>query len=182
MNKQIINQILTLFNEKGDSMYGGEEVTQLEHALQAATLAKDAHATDELITAALLHDIGHLLHELPDDATDNGIDDVHENLGALFLEAYFTKAVIEPVKLHVDAKRYLCAVEPDYYNILSKPSKISLEVQGGIMTAFEVTVFEHHEFYKEAVALRKWDDIAKDPTIRTQGIEFFTESVERSLK
>ena len=89
-------------------MYGGEEVTQLEHALQCAHLARTHQATPELVTAALLHDIGHLLHDLPDDASDKGIDDMHELLGEQYLTQHFKLAAVEPVKLHVQAKRYLC--------------------------------------------------------------------------
>ena len=97
MKQTIVSEILTLFYTNGGSMYGGEDVTQLEHALQAATLARENNASDALVTAALLHDIGHLLHDLPDDASDNGIDDVHEALAAKYLETYFVPAVVEPV-------------------------------------------------------------------------------------
>ena len=182
MKHPIVTEILTLFNTNGGSMYGGEEVTQLEHALQAATFAKENNASDALITAALLHDIGHLLHDLPDDASDNGIDDVHEALAAKFLEAHFIPAVVEPVKLHVAAKRYLCAVDATYYDTLSAPSKTSLTFQGGIMNETEVANFEQNPFYQDAITLRKWDDIAKDPTMKTEAIEYFASTIENSLK
>ena len=182
MKHPIVTEILTLFNTNGGSMYGGEEVTQLEHALQAATFAKENNASDALITAALLHDIGHLLHDLPDDASDNGIDDVHEALAAQFLEAHFIPAVVEPVKLHVAAKRYLCAVDATYYDTLSAPSKTSLTFQGGIMNETEVANFEQYPFYQDAITLRKWDDIAKDPTMKTEAIEYFASTIENSLK
>lgn len=182
MTQAITNQIVELFNTKGGSMYGGEAVTQLEHALQAATLAKINGAKDELITAALLHDIGHLLHDLPDDSTDKGIDDVHEELAAIFLEKYFKVAVVEPVKLHVAAKRYLCAVDENYFNTLSQPSKVSLEVQGGVMTDIEVKNFEQNKFHQDAVILRKWDDLAKDPNFKTDPVESFVCIMENSLK
>src|SRR5687767_13949425 len=112
MNNGIVDTIQKLFEEHGDSLYGGEAVTQLEHALQASMLAENEDASPALITAALLHDIGHLLHNLPDDAPDSGIDDVHEELAYNRLRAHFGDDVTEPVRLHVDAKRYLCAVEP----------------------------------------------------------------------
>jgi len=182
MNHPIVAEILSLFKTNGGSMYGGEAVTQLEHALQAATFAKENHASDALITAALLHDIGHLLHDLPDDASDNGIDDVHEALAANYLEAHFKQEVVEPVKLHVAAKRYLCAVDPAYYDTLSAPSKTSLTFQGGIMNEAEVINFEHNPFYKDAVTLRQWDDIAKDPTMKTEAIDFFASAIQNSLK
>lgn len=182
MNQPIVTEILTLFNTNGDSMYGGEAVTQLEHALQAATLARENNASDALVTAALLHDIGHLLHDLPDDASDNGIDDVHEALAAKYLETYFVPAVVEPVKLHVAAKRYLCAVDQHYYDTLSAPSKTSLTFQGGVMNENEVAEFELNPFFKDAVTLRKWDDIAKDPEIKTESVEFFASMIQNSLK
>jgi len=182
MNQPIVTEILTLFNTNGGSMYGGEYVTQLEHALQAATLAKENNASDALVTAALLHDIGHLLHDLPDDASDNGLDDVHEALAAKYLETYFVPAVVEPVKLHVAAKRYLCAVDTTYYDTLSAPSKTSLTLQGGVMSEIEVAEFELNPFFKDAVTLRKWDDIAKDPAIKTEAVEFFASMIQNSLK
>jgi hypothetical protein len=182
MHHLIVSEILTLFKTNGGSMYGGEAVTQLEHALQAATFAKENNASDALITAALLHDIGHLLHDLPDDASDNGIDDVHEALAAKYLESYFVPAVVEPVNLHVAAKRYLCAVDATYYDTLSAPSKTSLTFQGGIMNETEVANFEQNPFYQDAITLRKWDDIAKDPTMKTEDIEFFAPMIQNSLK
>ena len=96
----MVQKIVDLFNEKGHSLYGGEAVTQMEHALQAATFARKNNASDALITASLLHDIGHLLHALPDDAPDFGVDDLHEELAAIFLEKYFIKEVVEPAKCH----------------------------------------------------------------------------------
>lgn len=182
MPSPITQEILDLFNTNGGSMYGGEEVTQLEHALQAAILAKLSGATDNLIVAALLHDIGHLLHDLPDDASDKGIDDVHEALAAKYLDTYFKPSVVEPVKLHVAAKRYLCATEAGYYDTLSTPSKTSLAFQGGIMTVTEVAEFELNPFYKDAVALRRWDDLAKDPTMETPTVDYFTNAIENTLK
>jgi len=178
----ITQEIINLFEKNGSSMYGGEAVTQLEHALQAATLAKNNNATDELITASLLHDIGHLLHDLPDDASDKGIDDYHEELAARYLEKHFKKAVVEPVKLHVQAKRYLCAVEVGYLDALSEPSKISLAFQGGVMTENEVREFENNEFYKEAVELRRWDDLAKNPNLISPSIDHFIASINQSIK
>ena len=178
----MIQKIVDLFNEKGHSLYGGEAVTQMEHALQAATFAKKNNASDALITASLLHDIGHLLHALPDDAPDFGVDDLHEELAAIFLEKYFIKEVVEPAKLHVQAKRYLCFVDAGYYNTLSEPSRQSLALQGGIMNAEEAAEFEKYENYKEAVLLRTWDDLAKDPTMQTDPIEAFAPYIANTLK
>jgi [1-hydroxy-2-(trimethylamino)ethyl]phosphonate dioxygenase len=178
----VAQEILNLFEINGGSMYGGEAVTQLEHALQCAELARKHNASNELITASLLHDIGHLLHDLPDDASDNGIDDMHELLGERFMAKHFTLAAVEPVKLHVQAKRYLCATEPGYLEALSTPSKISLEFQGGVMNEEEVSLFQKNEFYKEAVNLRRWDDLAKDPNLVSPTIESFLKAIESSIK
>ena len=178
----MVQKIVDLFNEKGHSLYGGEAVTQMEHALQTATYARKNNASDALIAASLLHDIGHLLHALPDDAPDFGVDDLHEELAAIFLEKYFIKEVVEPAKLHVQAKRYLCFVDADYYNTLSEPSRQSLALQGGIMNAEEAAEFEKYENYKEAVLLRTWDDLAKDPTMQTDPIESFATYIANTLK
>lgn len=178
----ITEQIIDLFKKNGSSMYGGEAVTQLEHALQCAELAREHNATDELITACLLHDIGHLLHDLPDDASDLGIDDVHEGLAAKFLETNFKQSVVEPVKLHVAAKRYLCAVEPGYLATLSEPSIVSLKFQGGVMSEAEVETFKKNEFYQDAIILRKWDDLAKDADLVSPLLETFIPSIENVLK
>jgi len=182
MKHPITQEILNLFEANGSSMYGGEAVTQLEHALQCAELARKHNATNELITASLLHDIGHLLHDLPDDASDKGIDDMHELLGEKYLTRHFKPGAVEPVKLHVAAKRYLCATEPGYLEKLSTPSKISLEFQGGVMNEEEVLLFEKNEFYKEAVILRRWDDLAKDPNLVSPSIESFIDAIESSIK
>jgi phosphonate degradation associated HDIG domain protein len=178
----IIADILNLFNDKGHSEYGGEAVTQLEHALQTATLARENNASDQLITAALLHDIGHLLHELPNDAPLKGIDDVHENKAAIFLRKYFPEAVTEPVRLHVMAKRYLSSTEETYYSLLSEPSKQSLVLQGGLMSSAEVSAFEQNPFFSDAVMLRKWDDQAKVKELTTAPVEDFEKNIAVSLR
>ncbi|MHC4878277.1 MAG: phosphonate degradation HD-domain oxygenase [Planctomycetota bacterium] len=172
-----VHQIRQLFEARGDSQYGFEAVSQLEHALQAAALAEQAGASAALIAAALLHDIGHLLHGLPDDATQNGIDDRHEELGQRWLEKHFDREVWEPVLLHVPAKRYLCCVESDYEVTLSEPSRQSLKLQGGVMTAKEANSFLEHRFAEDAVALRRWDDQAKVVDLETPSLEHFLEIV-----
>ncbi len=182
MENNIVKTIIDLFNNKGGDLYGGEAVTQLEHGLQAAHFAVLENASDALVAAALLHDIGHLLHDLPDDATDKGIDDLHEALGAQFLEKYFINEVAEPVKLHVNAKRYLCLIEAGYYSTLSPASQASLILQGGIMSSLEKGDFEKNEFYMEAVMLRRWDDLAKDPELKTEPIECYTNILTAALK
>jgi [1-hydroxy-2-(trimethylamino)ethyl]phosphonate dioxygenase len=178
----IVASILNLFNDKGHSEYGGEAVTQLEHALQTATLARENNASDQLVTAALLHDIGHLLHDLPNDAPLKGIDDVHENKAAVFLRKYFPEAVTEPVRLHVMAKRYLSSTEETYYSLLSEPSKQSLVLQGGLMSSAEVSAFEQNPFFSDAVMLRKWDDQAKVQELTTAPVEDFEKNIAVSLR
>lgn len=175
-------EVIGLFRTHGASQYGSEAVTQLQHGLQAAWLAEKQGAAPELICAALLHDAGHLLHDLPDDAPEQGIDDRHEVLGQQWLERWFPKSVSEPVRMHVDAKRYLCAVDPAYLGILSEPSVRSLMLQGGPMNQSEVQAFEETEYCPHAVALRRWDDQAKDPTLETPPIEHFAKYLDRVLE
>jgi phosphonate degradation associated HDIG domain protein len=180
--KDPVLKIIQLFKEQGDSEYGGEPVTQGEHALQSAHLAMAEGASSSLVVASLLHDVGHLLHALPDDAPDQGIDDLHEELGYRFLQKYFVPAVSEPVHLHVAAKRYLCAMEEDYFAMLSEPSVISLELQGGPMSPIECKAFESNPFYKDAVRLRRFDDMAKIPQLQVEPIEFYAELLRENLK
>ena len=175
MNTQHLTaaEIIALMRSRGDSQYGGEAVTQVEHALQSATLAEQAGAPPSLIVAALLHDIGHLLHELPDDAPDDGVDDHHETSGQRFLEKLFDPPVTEPVRLHVAAKRYLCATDATYDDQLSEPSRTSLALQGGPMSPIEVAQFEAHPNAEDAVRLRRWDDLAKIPDQPTPDLSHF---------
>ncbi len=171
--------IAELFKQKGSSEYGGEAVTQLQHALQCAALAVSNGSSESLIVAALLHDIGHLLHDLPDDAPDEGIDDRHEYSGQNFLKKYFGDDVCEPVRLHVEAKRYLCATDSDYLGKLSRPSVVSLELQGGAMSAEEVKKFEKHSHYRDAVLLRIWDDTGKVNGLDVPPIEAYFAMMDR---
>src|ERR1700676_370548 len=136
--------------------HGGEPVTQLEHALQSAALAESAGADAELITAALLHDLGHLLNDQGDTPTARGIDDVHQYAALPFLRPLFDDQVLEPIRLHVDAKRYLCATEADYYDALSADSKRSLVLQGGPYDTEAVAAFAAQPGALRAIALRRW--------------------------
>lgn len=176
-----VDEILQLLREQGDSQYGEEAVSQVEHALQTATLALENDADSALVTAALLHDVGHLLHDLPDDAPDQGIDDRHEVSGGNWLASRFGPQVTEPVRLHVPAKRYLCAIDPAYHNELSAPSVVSLRLQGGPMSAQEVTDFESNPEFERAVQLRRWDDEAKIPDHPTPALEDLRTHIEAAL-
>jgi phosphonate degradation associated HDIG domain protein len=175
----IAGEVLALFQQRGRSNYGAEAVTQQEHALQAATFAERDGAAPALIVAALLHDVGHLLHDLPDDAPEQGVDDRHEVLAGPWLRARFDREVWEPVVLHVEAKRYLCAVEPDYADALSPPSVLSLKLQGGPMAADEISRFEKRQCFRDAVRLRRWDDEAKVVDLATPTLEHFVEYLEK---
>lgn len=177
--KAVTDEILAMFREKGHSEYGGEAVTQQEHALQAATFAEREQAEPALIVAALLHDVGHLLHSLPDDAPDRGIDDHHENLAARWLRKHFGPAVVEPVRMHVAAKRYLCAVDPEYFGLLSPPSIQSLKLQGGPMSEAEANDFAAGPHAEAATRLRRWDDRAKDPEMKTPDVEHFARYIDQ---
>lgn len=174
----VIDRLFTLFREKGTGAYFGEAITETEHALQCAHLAEQSGATPELIAAALLHDVGHLLHGLPQDVAEQGIDGRHEEGGAAWLQRWFGPAVVDPVRLHVAAKRYLCTVEPDYYAGLSEASQRSLRLQGGRMSAAEVARFEHEPWFRSAIAVRRWDDGAKVPELIVPGLEHYRVCLE----
>ena len=156
-----IADIVALFAAKGDRAYSGEPVSQIEHALQSAELAEASGADAALITAALLHDLGHLLNDQGDTPTERGIDDVHQYFALPFLRGLFGDEVLDPIKLHVDAKRYLCAMRPGYYEALSPDSKRSLALQGGVFDAAQCVAFDALPGAQRAVALRLWDDQAK---------------------
>ena len=179
---EIIEKVIHLFENHGDSQYGGEAVSQLEHALQAAHFADEAGEKTNIIVAGILHDIGHLLHDLPDDAPLNGVDDVHENKAAVYLRKYFPEEVTEPVRLHVEAKRYLSTTDSTYYDLLSEPSKQSLALQGGLMSKDELALFEQNSFFSDATKLRKWDDQAKIKGLPTEPIEYYTAHLSQSLR
>ncbi len=156
--------IFDLFALKGQLSYG-ENVTQLNHALQSAHFAKEDQATPAEVVAALLHDIGHLLDVRGQGAQELGMDTQHEEASDQFLKRHFGPEVTEPVRLHVAAKRYLCATSIGYFETLSEASQDSLKVQGGRMTDEEVAAFRREPFYESAVRLRKWDDLGKHESL-----------------
>ncbi|MBC7436339.1 MAG: HD domain-containing protein [Bdellovibrionales bacterium] len=168
-----------LFAERGAEQYSGEPVTQLEHALQSAALAEADGADDELVTAALLHDLGHLLHDLGESPSVHGIDDVHQYRALPFLRGLVTDAVIDAIKLHVDAKRYLCATRPGYFTQLSDDSRRSLVLQGGIFSEMQAQAFNAQPGAAAAVQLRIWDDLAKDAGRRTPPLSHFIARAQR---
>jgi len=178
----VIADIFDLVGRRGSDAYLGEQVTLSQHMLQAAAEADDARADSALITAALLHDIGHFLHHYDEDCAENGIDSRHEEAGSAWLERHFGPEVTEPVRLHVDAKRYLCAIDASYLQRLSPASVLSLELQGGPYSDEEVREFESHPHSQQAVRLRQWDDAAKDPSRTTPPLEHYRRYIESCLR
>jgi [1-hydroxy-2-(trimethylamino)ethyl]phosphonate dioxygenase len=157
-----VDRIIELFETRGAEAYLGESVSQREHALQATYLATRENSCDALVAATLLHDIGHLL--APDErAAERGVDQFHQDLAFAWLSSHFGPEITEPIRLHVIAKRYLCAVEPSYLETLSAASIVSLELQGGPLTADEIARFQADPHHRDAVKLRRWDDQAKVP-------------------
>lgn len=172
-----IAAIDALFERWGSDTYD-EELSQLDHALQTAALAGAAGATDDLIVAALLHDVGHLLAlDAPgeDDGLDAEADLLHEAVGARYLARLYPPAVTSPIALHVRAKRYRCTVEPAYHAGLSDGSKRSLEKQGGLLSDDEVATFEAMPGFADAVALRGWDDGGKVEGLAVPGWDHYAE-------
>ena len=164
-----VETIGELFAGPGAREHLGEPVPIGEHMLQAGALAEAAGADGALVAAALLHDIGHLLGE--DEDQD---EDWHGEAGANWLSQWFGDAVTEPVRLHVPAKRYLCAADADYFGLLSAESVRTLALQGGPMSAAEVAAFEALPYYRDAVSVRRWDDQAKDPAVTAPRFAHFT--------
>ena len=173
--KLTVSAIRSLIEAKGGCQYLGEPVTQLEHALQTAQLAERAQASNEVITASLLHDFGHMSNDLGATPTLHGIDDKHQYYAVLALKGLFPDAVLIPIRLHVDAKRYLCAVDRAYWAGLSEYSQRSLELQGGIFNPEEAAAFIAQPYAADAVALRRWDDLAKVAGCPTPSLEHYLE-------
>lgn len=174
-----LEEIELQFALHGGRQYSGEPVTQLEHALQTAWLAEQADADDELVTACLLHDLGHMLNDQGETPSLRGVDDVHQYFALPFLRGVFSERVLDAIKLHVDAKRYLCHVNAGYWTALSDDSKRSLRLQGGIYNAGECAVFIAQSGATAAVELRQWDDQAKQPSLLTPPLGHFLQRAER---
>jgi phosphonate degradation associated HDIG domain protein len=177
-----ISDICILFARKGGRAYDGEPVTQLEHALQTASRAEGAGAPPALVTAALLHDLGHLLNDQGETPTLRGVDDLHQYAALPFLRALFDDDVLAPIRLHVDAKRYLCATRAGYYEALSVDSKRSLVLQGGVFTPAEAAAFIAQPFAQDAVDVRLWDDLAKIADAPTPPLAHFVEALESAQR
>jgi phosphonate degradation associated HDIG domain protein len=166
-----VDEILVLFRQRGAAAYYGESVSMTEHMLQAAYFAQAEAAPTALVVAALLHDVGHLIETVPDDIAAWTSDARHEEVGSRWLAQRFPASVSEPVRLHVPAKRYLCATESTYFAKLSPASVVTLQLQGGPMTGDETARFESESFYREAVRVRRWDDAGKVAGLATPKLE-----------
>ena len=173
MDQDLVTMIGDIIEGKGHRLYGLSAIDQRAHALQAALLAERAGHGAALITACLLHDIGHMVHDLGVDPAQAGIDDKHEELGQAWLRRWFGPAVTEPVRLHVAAKRYLCAAEPDYFAKLSPDSVRSLALQGGPMSAADVTAYRANPYAEAATTLRRFDEQAKVKGLATPPVAHF---------
>jgi phosphonate degradation associated HDIG domain protein len=172
-------RIAVLFDTLGQRSYSGEPVTQLEHALQSAALAQAEGASEALVAAALLHDLGHMVNDLGETPSERGVDDLHQFHGAHFLKPWFGRDVLEPIRLHVPAKRYLCATRPGYLEALSPDSQRSLVLQGGVYGAVEAKAFMSQLYAADAVRLRLWDDAAKVAGFATPTFASYLPMLER---
>jgi [1-hydroxy-2-(trimethylamino)ethyl]phosphonate dioxygenase len=172
-HEKAVDEILDLLAAQGKEAYFGEPVSVLEHCLQCAHYAEQSQASPAMIAAALLHDIGHVLHGLPEDIAQQGWDGAHEEVAAVYLARRFGEDVTETVRLHVAAKRYLCATDPSYFARLSPASVESLQLQGGVMSDEEVAAFEALPNARLAVQVRRWDDEAKIPQLEVPGLAHY---------
>jgi phosphonate degradation associated HDIG domain protein len=174
-----LSDIALLFARRGAEQYSGEPVTQLEHALQTAHMAEQSSAGEELITASLLHDLGHLLNDQGETPSLRGIDDSHQHYALPFLRGLFPGTVLRAIQLHVDAKRYLCHARPEYFARLSDDSKRSLQLQGGVFDDAQAAAFIALPAARDAIMLRQWDDLAKQPNWRTPRLAHFLDIAAR---
>ncbi|MCY4568258.1 MAG: HD domain-containing protein [Candidatus Poribacteria bacterium] len=179
--EQKVAILFSYMEKRGQSFYD-EVVTQLEHALQCAALAQQNGASATLITGALLHDVGHIiLDEHNADKAFLDTDLTHEEVGAQYMEPFFSDAVTTPIRLHVPAKRYLCTTDTSYHDGLSEASKKSFIVQGGVMSDEEREAFEKIPHFQEGVTLRRWDDLAKVKGLETAELETYRDIVQQCL-
>ncbi|KVT80474.1 phosphohydrolase [Burkholderia ubonensis] len=177
-----LEEIRSLYQEHGHVAYSGEPVTQLEHALQSSLLAEEAGADDALVAAAFLHDLGHLLNRQGETPSARGIDDLHQYYVLPFLRPLLPDAVLEPIRLHVDAKRCLCRTDAGYFESLSPDSVRSLALQGGVFSEEEAAAFLRRPFAEDALCLRRWDDMAKVEGRATPDLDHYMEIVARQVR
>ena len=175
----ILDKIISNF-KNNKSLYIGEKLTISEHMIQSAMLAEKAKCNDDLICSCLLHDYGHFLIESPDNLVRNNKDGEHESIGYEYLKKFFNKEIVEPIKYHVLAKRYLVR-KKKYFNLLSKASKISLKLQGGALNDQESKEFKKKKYFKNSVLVRKFDEAAKKTNIKIKSIDSYKSLLKLKL-
>ena len=175
----IIEKIISNF-KNNKSLYIGEKVTIAEHMIQSAMVAEKTKSKESLICSSLLHDYGHFIVDDPDGLVKNNQDGKHEDIGYEYLKKFFKKDIVEPIKHHVLAKRYL-ARDKKYYNKLSEASKVSLKLQGGVLNSKEAKIFEKDEFFKDSIKLRKFDEAAKKIGVNIKDISEYKNLLKLSL-
>ena len=176
---QIIEKIISNFTNN-QSLYIGENVTMSQHMIQAAMLAEKAKCKKEVICSCLLHDYGHFIIENPDELVELNLDGEHESIGYEYLKSFFKEEIVEPIKHHVLAKRYL-ARDKKYYDKLSKASKISLDLQGGVLNKNECSNFENNKYFKSSILVRKFDEAAKKIDIKMKTIHQYKKLLTSNL-
>ena len=177
----IVEQILDAFAKCGHLDYG-ENLSLEEHMLQTAYLADENGEDDKVIVAALLHDFGHLVCNMPNNTFEEGNDNYHEELGANALQDWFDDDIVEAVRLHVDAKRYLCAANPKYKDKLSEASITTLAIQGGPMSKREMLAFRQKKGHRMAIRIRVYDDLGKMPEMRRPELEYYVPKIRNCLQ
>jgi phosphonate degradation associated HDIG domain protein len=181
---EVTNHIFLLYARYGLQEYIGEPVSQLEHMSQAAQLAMDEGQDDEVVLAAFLHDIGHLCVSRTQENNMAGFGTKdHQKIGADYLrDLGFPEKIAALVEGHVEAKRYLCFINPEYLTKLSEASQETLKLQGGIMTSTEAQVFEQNPLRPLMVKMRLWDDAAKEINQGLIDFDLMKEKMEAVLK
>ena len=177
---EIVEEIFAAFAVSGHMDYG-ENISMQEHMLQAACVAEQKGEDDAVIVATLLHDYGHLVCNMPNNTFLDGVNNFHEEAGANALERWFGEDIVGAVRLHVDAKRYLCAATPDYMDKLSAASITTLEVQGGPMNEDEMAAFREKPGHKLALKVRVYDDMGKEPQMERPELEHYRAMLKRTL-
>ena len=175
----ILDKIISNF-ENNKSLYIGEKITMSEHMIQSAMLAEKAKSNDDIICSCLLHDYGHFIIEDPNKLVKNEKDGEHENIGYEYLKKFFNKEVVEPIKYHVLAKRYL-ARDEKYFKFLSEASITSLKLQGGVLNDNESKEFEKKEYFKNSVLVRNFDEVAKKTGIKMKSINDYKSLLNSKL-
>ena len=175
----ILDKILSNF-KNNKSLYIGEKLTIPEHMIQSAMLAEKSKSNDDIICSCLLHDYGHFLIENPDNLVKINKDGEHENIGYEYLKKFFKKEIVEPIRHHVLAKRYL-ARNKKYFNFLSEASKISLKLQGGVLNDKESKEFKKKKYFKNSILVRKFDEAAKKTNIKMKSIDSYTSLLKSKL-